>query len=118
MRTLTHGNMVLDASGDKEVGHFPLRIDILDSRVRKFDPREDGKTITFFKLGLTNANHCLMIPSISRPRSRTSRKTKSMSEYGQPHHAYGWDINTLRLERQVSASASQKIFFTLSVSNS
>ena len=34
-----------------------------------------GGRCTFSKLGLTKPNHCLMIPSISRPRSRTSRTT-------------------------------------------
>lgn len=107
--------MVLYASGDKEVGHFSLWIDKLALRVSMDSAREAPQLITFFKLGFTNANHCLMIPSMSRPRSRTSRRTRSMSEHGQLHHACVWNNNTLRLERQVSASASQKIFGVMSV---
>ena len=66
-----------------------------------------------WKLGFTNENHCLMHPSISRPRSRTSRVT-----------CYGFSISLdtknllmedlLRLDKHRSASASAKIFMSRS----
>ena len=60
------------------------------------------------KLGFTNPNHCFMQPSISLPRSDTSLRTAN--RLGQWLEMLKRKISILRRDKQVSESASQKIW--------
>jgi len=66
--------MILYTPWNDDIGHLPLRVDILSQLSQCLEGKKEVK-LTFSKLGLTNLNHCLMMPSRSRPRSLWSRNT-------------------------------------------
>lgn len=72
---LTHGYPVLNTSRDDDIRHLPLRVNILHAVLSVLVHVTRRHAFTFSKLGLTNANHCLITPSMSRPLSRMSRMT-------------------------------------------
>jgi hypothetical protein len=83
LASLTHGDMVLNAARDNNVSDLRLRVDVLPTEVQQavHDKNERKKQrLTFSKFGFTKVNHCLMMPSISRPRSLWSRNTASKLE--------------------------------------
>lgn len=74
---LTKRHSVLNSSWDNKIGSLPLRLNVLVSFVSTHSTVIHNEHGTFSKFGFTKPNHCLMQPSMSLPRSRTSRTTSS-----------------------------------------